>query len=102
MGRRHKELRISAGLTQSELAERAGVTRSTVQRFERGDSIQFDSFVRLMRALGRIEALDLVLSERVRSPIAELEAQGRRRQRVRRRADADAGHDRRHRRDGEG
>lgn len=91
LGRRHKNSRISAGLTQSDLADRAGVTRSTVQRFERGDSIQLESFVRLMRVLDRLDALDLVLPERERSPIAELEAEGRRRQRVRRRAGADDG-----------
>lgn len=85
LGRRHKSLRIATGLTQAELAERAGVTRSTVQRFERGLSIQLDSFVRLMRSLDRLDTLELVLPEQMRSPLEDLEAEGHHRQRVRRR-----------------
>lgn len=36
---RIKELRTEAGLTQEQLAEKAGATRMTVIRWERGDNI---------------------------------------------------------------
>lgn len=86
LGRRHKGLRIAAGMTQAEQAERAGVTRSTVQRFERGQTIQLDSLIKLLRTLGRVDALELVFPEELRSPLAERDEHDRPRQRVRHRA----------------
>lgn len=83
LGRRLQQLRIASELTQAELAARAGVTRSTVQRIERGDSVQLDSLVRLLRPLRRIDALDVLLPEATRSPIAEVEGRGPGRKRVR-------------------
>lgn len=83
LGRRIAAHREGFNLTQSELADRAGVARSTVQRIERGDSIQLSSLVKLLRAVGRIEALDAVLAAEYRSPVAELERLRGRRRRVR-------------------
>jgi len=83
IGRRTAEHRVARGLTQSEFAERAGVTRSTIQRVESGGSIQLTSFVKILRALNRVDALDNVLTPEVRSPLAELERARSRRQRVR-------------------
>jgi transcriptional regulator with XRE-family HTH domain len=77
-------LRISSDLTQDELADRAGVTRSTVQRLERGDSVQLDSLIRMVRALGRVEAFELLLPDAGSSPLAELDAGPEGRRRVRR------------------
>jgi len=83
LGRRVVAHRIARNLTQGELADLAGVGRSTVQRIEGGDSIQLSSFVKLLRALDRLDALDAVLSPDVRSPLAELERERTRRRRVR-------------------
>lgn len=83
IGRRLALHREGLNLTQGELAERAGVARSTVQRIERGDSIQLSSLVKLLRAVGRVDALDAVLAAEHRSPVAELRRQRERRQRVR-------------------
>lgn len=85
LGRRHKGMRIAAGMTQAEQAERAGVTRSTVQRFERGATIQLDSLIKLLRTLDRVDALELVFPEELRSPLEEREDRDRPRQRVRHR-----------------
>ena len=62
------ELRERAGLTQAELATKAGTTQSTIWRLESGESrrIDFDLLDRLARALGvRSEELG-VLFERTR------------------------------------
>jgi len=83
LGRRVETHRAGRNLTQVEFAHRAGVARSTVQRIERGDSIQLSSLVKILRALGRLDALDYVLPSRVRSPVAEFECERARRQRVR-------------------
>ncbi len=83
VGRRVAVARIARQLTQDQFAGVAGVGRSTVQRLERGDSIQLTSFVKILRALDRLEAFDAVLPREVRSPLAELEREQRRPQRVR-------------------
>jgi len=85
LGRRVALHRQSLNLAQDELADRAGVGRSTVQRIERGGSIQLSSLVKLLRALDRLDALDAVLAAELRSPVAELQRQRERRQRVRHR-----------------
>lgn len=83
LGRRVAGHRVARNLTQGEFAELAGVGRSTVQRIEGGESIQLTSFVKLLRALERLDALDAVLAAEIRSPLAELERERRRRRRVR-------------------
>lgn len=85
LGRRLALHRTTRNLTQGEFANRAGVARSTVQRVERGDSIQLSSFVKMLRALDRLDAVDAVLAPEVRSPVAELQRQRARRRRVRHR-----------------
>jgi transcriptional regulator with XRE-family HTH domain len=49
-------------MTQEELAQKAGVSRTVVQRAEAGLSIQFDNLLRIARALG-VEPSDLCLTE---------------------------------------
>lgn len=45
-------------LTQLQVAERAGVSRDTVARFERGDGgISFESLLRILRALGLLDVV---------------------------------------------
>lgn len=83
LGRRLAVHRAARNLTQDEFAAAAGVSRSTVQRIERGDSIQLTSFVKLLRVLDRLDALDALLAPEPRSPLAELERERARGQRVR-------------------
>lgn len=47
-------LRIRAGLSQGELAERAGVGRNTISRLEHGANARFDTIDKLAVALGTI------------------------------------------------
>lgn len=89
-GRRVAAARIARQLTQDRFADVAGVGRSTVQRLERGDSIQLTSFVKILRALDRLDAFDAVLPRDARSPLVELEREQRRPQRVRARVAEDA------------
>lgn len=91
LGRRVALHRIARDMTQAQFADQAGVARSTVQRIERGDSIQLSSFVKILRVLDRLDALDAVLVPEIRSPIAELERQRARRKRVRPRRQGGAG-----------
>lgn len=85
MGRRVVVHRVARSLTQDELAGKAGIGRSTVQRIERGNSIQLTSLVKILRVFERLDGLDAVLPADLRSPIAEFqrERDRARRQRVR-------------------
>jgi hypothetical protein len=47
------EARLRAGLTQAELAERAGTARSQISRYERGDVLpSLETLRRVIRACG--------------------------------------------------
>ncbi len=58
-------LRIRAGLSQGELAERAGVGRNTISRLEHGANARFDTIDKLAAALGTVRAR---LIKRLRQP----------------------------------
>lgn len=69
LGRRLARLRKSAGLTQAEAAERAGLDRTTVSRAERGDNPNLLTLVRLLRVYGRLTTLDAFIPEPDVSPM---------------------------------
>lgn len=53
LGKRVRHERTAAGLTQSELAEKAGTSRKTLSSVERGDSrVSHDSVMVICHALG--------------------------------------------------
>ncbi len=88
IGRRLARLRLERNWTQAELATAAGVGQATVQRAERGDSVQMTSMIRLLRTLGLLAGLDRAIPAAEVLPIAELEREsrgGRRRARASRR-----------------
>ncbi|HEY2535772.1 MAG TPA: helix-turn-helix transcriptional regulator [Solirubrobacteraceae bacterium] len=85
LGRRLARHRLERNWTQVELAARAGLGQATVQRVERGDSVQLTSLVKLLRALDLLQELDLAIPARIELPIAQLERErrkGRRRARA--------------------
>jgi transcriptional regulator with XRE-family HTH domain len=51
IARKIHETRFSRGWTQNELAERAGVSRPTVARIERGDDISTATLEKVVLAL---------------------------------------------------
>ena len=83
IGRRLARVRLEKNLTQVQLAEQAGVSKSTVQRLESGDvSPQLSGFIRVCRVLDLIERLDLLVPEPVPSPVEQLKLGGKRRKRA--------------------
>lgn len=90
IGRRMERLRIEQRLTQAEMAERAGVSRGTVERLERGDSVQLVNLLRCLRALGGLERLEALLPGSPPSPIDLIERKGAERRRVRHRRETEA------------
>lgn len=75
LGERQKRMRIRMELTQSELAEQAGVGLLTVANFEKGKSITVANLVKIMRVLGQLENLEEIFPEPRISPIQLREMQ---------------------------
>ena len=75
IGRRLAEYRLSANLTQAQLATRAGVSKRTLERAEAGDSIQLLTLIRLLRELDLLAAIEQWLAPPKPSPLAQLAEQ---------------------------
>jgi transcriptional regulator with XRE-family HTH domain len=65
-GRRAQDWRRWRGLTQEQLAERAEVSLSSVQRIEAGEEIRFSALLLVAEALG--VPIGSLLSRSPRSP----------------------------------
>src|ERR1700689_932883 len=89
LGRRLERHRLERNWTQAVLAAEAGVGQATVQRAERGESVQMTSMIKLLRALELLAGLDVGVPESIELPIARLEREQRR---TRRRARGRRGH----------
>lgn len=87
LGSRLSRTRLERNLSQEQLANEAGVAKSTVERIEAGREVKLTSFVRILRALGQLEELDRLIPEPLPSPIERIRMQGRRRQRATRARD---------------
>jgi len=72
LGEKIKQLRLRRNLTQTELAEESGVAKRTIERFEKGASIQLTSLVRIFRVLGLGETLLNLIPDQDNSPMAQL------------------------------
>ena len=83
LGGRLARMRLEKNLTQAQLAERAGVSKRTVERLERGDvAPQMSGFIRICRALELAERFELLVPEPVMSPMLQLRLGGKRRRRA--------------------
>lgn len=91
LGRRIAQHRLNGNLTQDELAQEAGVSRSTVARLEQGESTQATNLIRILRALALLSNLDALIPEPGVSPVQQLKLGGKSRQRASRKASKGAG-----------
>ncbi len=83
LGKRLAVARLGNNLTQVQLAEQAGVSKSTVQRLELGAAAtQLSGFIRVCRVLGLVENLETFIPQPMVSPMAQLKQAGRKRQRA--------------------
>lgn len=69
---REKSLRKRRGLTQKQLAHKAGVSLGSLRRFEQTGSIAFDSLVAISFALRCEDELDNLFSKPAYSSIEEV------------------------------
>jgi transcriptional regulator with XRE-family HTH domain len=78
LGRRLAKHRLERNWTQADMAAEAGLGQATVQRAERGESVQMTSMIKLLRTLGLLGAFDAAVPESITLPIAQLEREQRR------------------------
>ncbi len=61
IGERVSRCRLDRNLTQAKLAAAADVSKRTVERMEKGESVQLSSFVPILRALDLVGNLEAVV-----------------------------------------
>jgi putative transcriptional regulator len=81
LGRRLKQARLNADLTQQQVSERSGVSRKVVLSAEHG-KVQLESLVAILQALKLTQNLGAFLPEQAISPLQLLKLQGKQRQRA--------------------
>lgn len=84
IGRRARALRLSIGLRQIDVAERAGVPLRTLKRFEATGDVAFEIVARVAFALGAEREFEALFPPREQRSLDEVLAANRTRQRVRR------------------
>ncbi len=72
LGRRLVLMRKNQKLTQAELSEKSGVSESTLRRIESGQDSQFETWLKVLKALGQIQAIETLLPEDIKSPMADV------------------------------
>lgn len=83
VGRRIASLRLSRNLTQSQLAEGADISRSTVRRLEAGEATTLETYIRVLEALGLGVDIDAMLPDPSIRPVDRVRLRGQERQRAR-------------------
>lgn len=72
---RLKELRLVKRLKRRTLAERSGVTESSLKRFEQSGKVSMENFLKLVMTLGRLDEIETLLQPAKARSIKELEQQ---------------------------
>ena len=70
LGEQYKRYRLLLGMTQKEVAEKAGLSVMTVQKFESGTSrdVSLTTIIRLWRVIGQLDNMRELLPEIPDSP----------------------------------
>lgn len=68
IGNHLKSVRLRQNITQQSLAEAAGVSLSSLKKIERGEIGSFDSLLRVLRTLGKLDVLQPLVDEEQLSP----------------------------------
>ena len=63
LGTRIKQYRISLNVTQSNLADKCGISASTVVRIENGVDSKFSNYIKILNGLRLIQNIDILIPE---------------------------------------
>jgi len=69
--KRLARIRKVQGYSQTELAKEAGIGVATLRRIEAGKDSQFETWLKILKALDMASAIDALLPEAFNSPMAE-------------------------------
>lgn len=72
IGKRIKQYRASSGISQKDLEEKTGISIRTLSRLEGGNSIQLDSLIKILTALGLNENIELLIPDQSVRPSSYL------------------------------
>jgi transcriptional regulator with XRE-family HTH domain len=82
LGERLARIRKQQGYSQDRLAEEAGLGVATLRRIEDGQDSQMGSWLKLLKALQMTAAIEQLLPENFKSPMAEVKDQQKRRKKT--------------------
>lgn len=68
IGSKLKSIRLRQNITQQSLAESADVSLSSIKKIEKGEIRSFDSLLRVLRILGKLDVLQPLVEEEQLSP----------------------------------
>lgn len=79
IGNKLKQMRLKKNITQDELAKLSGLNRATISQLENGRAATLLTFVQVLRALNKLDVLNIFSEETEISPlrIAKLKTQSR-------------------------
>ena len=63
-----KTVRLKQNMSQTELADKSGVSISTIKRMEDGEVKNFESLIRVLRTLGKLDVFVPLVEEEQLSP----------------------------------
>ena len=63
-----KELRLKQNISRQDLADSSGISVSSIVRMEDGEIKSFESFLRIVRSLGKVEIFMPMIQEEELSP----------------------------------
>ena len=87
VGKQMRQMRMNVRLSQQQLAERAGVSRSTITQVENGKGMKMESVVAILRVLNKLEILNSFETHAPISPLLIAKKEGKTPQRIRPRHD---------------
>jgi transcriptional regulator with XRE-family HTH domain len=83
VGLRLSACRLQLNLTQQEIAVQTGLNQKTISHAESGKDPRLTTIIKILRALGRLDALDAFLPKLGISPLMLVKMSGRQRRRAR-------------------
>lgn len=69
LGNRLKAERIRQKMTQETFATNCGVAKSTIERFEKGESVQLSNLLKMLRTLHQLSGIEMLLPSAELSPM---------------------------------
>jgi len=82
LGAQLKQMRLNKNITQLQMSQIAGVSRSAISAMENNGNGSMISFIQVLRALEKLEILNHFITEAPVSPIQIAKLHGKQRQRA--------------------